>query len=492
MLRVNMPLASLLFLVAASAGLAQESRPVGADARPYRYTIWDLELGSHASELRRDVYAEFACGTNGGPPSVQLAGWTEFSKCRAEPGSGFHEVYFRYDDEFEYRGLARDPDRTGLFRPEGTSEFQIPVIVSALFDENGFLVGTRLVTDPRTDAVTRERGANLTGVFQARFGIDPSTCTDLPRSEGESAYRGTYAKERCEALDPQEGVRRILERHIYRKPGQNLLDPVTGLRTIGYFVSDTRLETFLQEPIANPEERLANLSEPEPTEVEKLAERARDCPGCDLAGVNLKRANLENANLAGADLTGANLHGANLAGANLTDAQLPLANLNRADLRRATLRGANLIETLLYQARFDAADLSGADMSGALAARLQMIRANAPGLFAQEADLRYARMSDSNFSGADFSYSQMQQTHLGRADFSDADLDQALLWRAVLTEADLSGVTAKLAEFTGANLRGADISDADFTAARFNLATLADVTASGAEFKGAVLPPGFP
>jgi uncharacterized protein YjbI with pentapeptide repeats len=482
-------LACLAYL--GSAGFAQD-RPSGAGGRPYRHTIWDLDLGSHARELSRSDYVDFACGTNGGPPSIVLRDWREFATCKPEPATGLREVYFRYDDELEYRSLARDPEKMGMFRFEGTSEFQIPVIVSGLFDEAGFLVGVRVVSDPRTDVLTRERGGNLSGVFMARFGADSFECVDLPRREGESPYRGSLIKERCEAIDEEAGVRRVIEKHYYRKPGQNLLDPVTGQRTIGYFVSETRYEALLLEPIENPQERLAAIRDPAPTQVELLAARSRDCPGCDLAGANLKRADLQDANLAGANLAGANLHGANLAGADLTGAQLPKANLNKVDLRRAKMAEANLIDTMLYQARLDGADLSGADMSGAAAARLQMIRGTAPGLYAQETDLRYSRISDSDLSGADLSYAKVQQAQFSRTNLKGATLSDTLFWDANLSEANLIDVEAELTDFTGANLRDADLSGGNFTAAKFNLAITTGVMAEGATFKGAELPRGFP
>jgi uncharacterized protein YjbI with pentapeptide repeats len=490
-----MPSSTLgLFVVAglaivSSAGMAQE-RPAGAEERPYRYTIWDLKLGSHARELSHTAYVDLACGTNGGPPSVPLESWLDYGKCKPEAGSGLHEVYFRYDDELEYRTLARDPDRVGMYRSEGTSEFQIPVIVSALFDDNGFLIGTRLISDPRTDVLTRERGTNLAGVFTARFGETGFDCVDLPPREGEEPYRGDFIKERCETVDMQAGIRRVMEKHYYRKPGQKLLDPVTGQRTVGYFVSETRLESFLLEPIADPEARMAALHEPEPTEVEKLAVRARNCPGCDLHGANLKRADLRNANLAGANLTGANLHGAKLGGANLHAAQLPKANLNRADLSRANLAEANLIETQLYQAKLDGADLSRADMSGAAAARLQMIRGKAHGLYGMEADLRYARLSESDLSGADLSLSRLQRAQLSRVSLKGATLQDTILWEANLSDADLSGVRAALADFTGAKLRGADVTGADFRASVFTLTALTAAQFASADFAGAKLPAG--
>ncbi len=74
--------------------------------RPVRLEVWDLQLGSRVEALP-DEFVDYACGTNGGPPSLPLEGWRDFRRCRAEP-TGLREVYFRYDDELEYWAKAND------------------------------------------------------------------------------------------------------------------------------------------------------------------------------------------------------------------------------------------------------------------------------------------------------------------------------------------------------------------------------------------------
>src|SRR5262245_1111810 len=71
--------------------------------RPVRLEIWDLQLGAAVEQLP-DGFVDYACGTNGGPPSLPLEGWRDFRRCRAEP-SGLH---FRYDDELEYWARANN------------------------------------------------------------------------------------------------------------------------------------------------------------------------------------------------------------------------------------------------------------------------------------------------------------------------------------------------------------------------------------------------
>src|SRR5258708_790180 len=94
-----------------------------------RATVWELKLGQPiAAQPSRDEFRGFACGSNGGPPRQRLTGWSDFARCPAEPG-GLREVYFEYDDEYEYIARARDLERE-VTRWAGTTELGFPVIVS--------------------------------------------------------------------------------------------------------------------------------------------------------------------------------------------------------------------------------------------------------------------------------------------------------------------------------------------------------------------------
>ena len=80
--------------------------PAGhADEPPRRADIWSLKLGTPAPALPRNAFIDYACGSNGGPPQLPLAGWSDYDKCPPEP-NGLREVYFRYDDELEYWAKA--------------------------------------------------------------------------------------------------------------------------------------------------------------------------------------------------------------------------------------------------------------------------------------------------------------------------------------------------------------------------------------------------
>ncbi len=452
-------------------------------------TVWDLTLSAHANELPRGDYTEYACGTNGGPPSVRIIDWTEHHRCSAEDGTGLHEVYFQYDDELEYWARAHSLDiQTAIYGY--TSQNEIPVIASGLFDEHGFLVGIRIVTDPRVPIDMRERGTDLAGFLTARFGEEDWACVDLPRLEGERAFHDHYEKRRCEKTLTDAPHLVVIETHNYRKPGQHLHHPLTRRRTHGQFVSTTRLELTLTDFAPDPE-RVAALGDPEPTERELLVERARNCPGCDLRGVDLKRADLKDANLQGANLAGANLHGAILNGANLDGANLEKANINRAQVRRANLHGANLRGAMMFESRFNGADLTEADLTQALAGHVQMGGAKLGGATMLAMDLRNARLLNANFAGADLTYSWLRDAVFTRSDLSEATLIEADMWRVDLAHANLTGANLHAADLIRANLRGANLTAADLSNARLTFANLWETVITNANWQEAELPAGF-
>jgi hypothetical protein len=219
-----------------------------------RATVWDLKLGQPLSaQPSPNEFRGFACGSNGGPPRLRLTGWSDFARCGAEP-NGLHEVYFEYDDEYEYIARAKDLDRE-VTRWAGTTESTFPVIVSALFDAASVLKGIRVVTDSRpdhrvdtTDADLRKRDdAYLFGGRMAsRFDIDAKRdCTALAPAEGESAVGSLFVKQSCELVDPEHKRKITLRVNFFRKPGQSAFNPQMATQlTQGQFESSARLEVF--------------------------------------------------------------------------------------------------------------------------------------------------------------------------------------------------------------------------------------------------------
>lgn len=485
----HMVSASLVRRAAICAGLAvamlspaqaqNENELIGEVA-----SFWDIPLGSHALELNPDLFAEFACGTNGGPPSILIDGWSDYQSCRPEAETGLYEVQFRYDDEPEYIARALDL-RHLLATYEGVKLFTISAIVSALFDTDGFLVGLRAVTDPRVTDDERLRSISLGAFLISRYGANSWTCAALPIVEGETPIGGRYQKDRC--TQSTEEVDLVLESHFYRKPGQYGINPRANIATEGLFESRVRFEMFLNEPIANRDERLAEvLANPrDPSEAELNREIAMNCPGCDLAGIDLKRQDLTGANLAGADLSGANLHGAILVQAVLEGTNLSEANLNRANLRQAQATGAIVTDAMLYAAILEGADFSGADLTGSRLQEARMTRVTLDGARAGAVDFSRARMLQVSAHETYFGGSWFFDAQLTRGDFSGSDFSWAVMQSVVLTNATLTEAVFNTADLIRANFRGAVITSTDFTDARLTQANFTDTNLEDALLDGA-------
>ena len=148
----------------------------GDGDRPVRLEIWDLKPGTPIEQLP-DGFVDYACGTNGGPPSTPLTGWKDYRRCRPD-ASGLREVYFRYDDELEYWAKAHRA-RTLIAQYAGTKVLDFPVILSGLFDAGGTLAGLRIVTDPQANPQDRKQAYTLSNFFKARYGGDGWGCATL-------------------------------------------------------------------------------------------------------------------------------------------------------------------------------------------------------------------------------------------------------------------------------------------------------------------------
>ena len=205
-----------------------------------RLNVWDIRIGEKASAIP-DGFMNYACGTDGGPPSLPLANFTEFKKCKPD-ANGLHEVYFEYDDELEYwaRALDIEPE---IRRYAGTTAYEFPVVASVLFDDAGLAKGVRMVTDPRQH-VSRDRRefSALANFIRGRFGDDGWRCQDLPPAEGEHAIGSFFIKNRC--VKTANGLHLVLEQRYFRKKGQHSIDPQTGQPRMEDFESMTRFEMY--------------------------------------------------------------------------------------------------------------------------------------------------------------------------------------------------------------------------------------------------------
>jgi hypothetical protein len=231
-----------LFLIACLVCVAAWSvSRTAAQQRPTRVEVWDLKLGA-AGEILPDEFADYACGTNGGPPSVPLSGWKDFRRCRPEP-NGLREVYFRYDDELEYWAKANN-FATEIRKYSGTKIFDFPVVLSARFDDRGSLAGIRIVSDPRDTSRDREEHYLLRNFLNARYGRDGWDCIDQPPEEGETPVFRTFIKQRCKKT-VEGGALAEMQTNFFRKKGQTEIDVRTGRATEGQFESLVRFELTL-------------------------------------------------------------------------------------------------------------------------------------------------------------------------------------------------------------------------------------------------------
>jgi hypothetical protein len=205
---------------------------------PTRLEIWDIKLGTPASQLP-DEFIDQACGTNGGPPSLPLNGFGEYRRCRPEP-SGLREVYFRYDDEWEYWAKANDlTDQMEQYT--GTKTYGFPIVASVLIDMDGIVRGIRLVSDPRDVSQNRDEAYFLRNFLTARLGREGWQCEDEPLAEGESAVGGVSVKQKCRKPVDARTSASLATRYL-RKPGQSQYDPQSGRETVGQFDSSVRFE----------------------------------------------------------------------------------------------------------------------------------------------------------------------------------------------------------------------------------------------------------
>ncbi|HZY67829.1 MAG TPA: pentapeptide repeat-containing protein, partial [Devosia sp.] len=402
-------------LLAATAALLLSSTAFAQDVPP---KIWDVPHGTPIDALGVD-FVEPACGTNGGPPSVTLASFSDFAQCPAEV-DGLREIWFRYDDTIEYLARAmRNPVQA--IRMNFTKIGMQPAILSFLVDEEGRIRGFRAHTDPAADPQTRYDHHLAAAIMKTTLSPEGWVCEDLPRLEGEGEIEGHYVKERCTLT--RDDITAVSEARFYLKPGQAVVDPATGRPMLNAFESAAFMEVKQNAPYP-PDPEVATAEQPAaPAASDKvgqfLAGLTADCPGCDLSGADLRRRDLSGADLTGAKLVATNLHRTVLRGAKLAGADLERADLNLADLTQADFTDANLTGAMLFNAVGAQTNFTGADLVTVRAGSLDLRQATFDGATITGSDFGQARLNNASFAGADLSGSYFYQANLVRANFTD-------------------------------------------------------------------------
>ena len=478
----------LALALAFGAGPAQAQQPITPK-------IWDIPLGTHVRDLPANDFVEPACGSNGGPPGRVIGSFEEFALCPAEAATGIHEVWFIYDDTFEYVLLARRDPQALVGQHKATVVFNQPVILSFLVAASGHVVGYRIFADPRTQPELRYEAYALALVFRGRAGNEGWECTDLPPAEGERPMDGRFVKQYCEKN--ADGRRAIVEARFFYKPGQTRVNPFNQRQTVNEFESWARLEVSQTEPLSQAVlDRLAAAAvAPEaalPADASPrdrfLAGVSADCPGCDLAGADLRRRDLADADLSGANLDGAVLHRANLRNANLSSASLVRANLNRADLTFATVRDADLTRATLFLTDAARADFSGANFYYASMGRVRLTLSVLEGANLDFTDLGEARMNEAKLAGATLTRAFLRSAVLFRADMRGVTAEWSVFVEAGMRDADLSGAVVRNSNLQSADLAGANLSNADFSSSQLLSASLHETNQAGTIFSGAIMP----
>ena len=212
-----------------------------------RTRIFDIEIGTLAGALPQEEFVEPACGTNGGPPSLPLAGFESFGDCPVEEETGLRETWFIYDDEWEYIARAQR-DETIIRRYSANSFFGQPIITSLLFDDAGLVQGYRVVTDSRAPPEVRIEGYLLFGILKSMFSAAPWMCTALPPYERERPIEGWFLNQSCNAEYDGKHLR-VEGRHMF-KPGQDLrINPRNLDAAEGEFESSARLDVYSADAV---------------------------------------------------------------------------------------------------------------------------------------------------------------------------------------------------------------------------------------------------
>lgn len=472
-------LAALAALIFTTPALAQDIPP----------KIWDVPFGTPVTALGVD-FVEPACGTNGGPPSIELKSFADFAACPTE-ADGLREVWFRYDDTLEYLAHAVR-DRVQIIKLSFTKIGMQPAILSFLVDDTGAIRGYRVHTDPAADPKVRYDHHLASAMMRAVLGPEGWVCTDLPRAEGEGEIEEQFVKQRCTLS--RDDLSAVNETRFYLKPGQAVVDPATGKPMLNAFESSALISVTQATPYPANDATVIAEPSPPPAADDKvgqfMAGLTNDCPGCDLSGTDLRRRDLSGADLTGAKLVATNLHRAVLRQAKLAGADLGRSDLNLADLTQADFTGANLKEAVMFGARGAQTNFTGANLSGVRAGSLDIRQGVFNGADLTSGDFGQARLNGARFAGVDLTGSFFYQANLVRADFSGATGSNSTFNETVLRDANFAKAIFRDADFLDANLLGADMSDADFTHVRFQRANLRDTDQTNTILTGSLMPDG--
>lgn len=158
------------------------------------------------------------------------------------------------------------------------------------------------------------------------------------------------------------------------------------------------------------------------------------------------------------------------------------ANLNRVNLRYAQAYGAFLVNARLEQADLRYAFLSDGDLRGA-----DLRGADLRSSHLYHATLGHASLQNADLNGGSLNRSNLTEADLSSARLFGASLLDSILDRAVLYKADLRGANLQRASLAGTDLRETMLEDANLSQANLRGAYLSSAKLGDARLQGAQL-----
>jgi uncharacterized protein YjbI with pentapeptide repeats len=137
------------------------------------------------------------------------------------------------------------------------------------------------------------------------------------------------------------------------------------------------------------------------------------------------------------------------------------AHLPRADLREARFSNADLSGALLDQAKMAGADLDGARFDWARMYEIDLSQARCRDARFGQAEMNRARMEGSDLRGADLSRARLLKAQLRYAKLAGVKLNDANLTQADLRDTYLDGARLVSAKLDQAMIGRTDLSDSD-------------------------------
>jgi hypothetical protein len=156
----------------------------------------DLRVGVPASALPAEGYAAFHCTAS----ATTLPGWEAFAKCPAD-ATGLHAVGFGYD--------GGDTMVAGH-----------PVLLTALFGDDGRLAALRIDTDNAARLFLRKKAFLLGLQARSRYGDDGWSCESGKPGDTAAPVGGVFVDESCRKTMPGRTVE--VDRVLLRHPGTDL------------------------------------------------------------------------------------------------------------------------------------------------------------------------------------------------------------------------------------------------------------------------------